>query len=141
MAVKMCALLIVLLCVALCAVPAMAGGINITGADVGPALWTSFHGGEAVTGLDLTLHPFPTFKAPATPTNRAEIIPWAIGNLGLDIFFEGNQDTLLRVRGVGVSEQVKLAQVGPFPVRGGVGYLVGPGFSWFVKGSLLEVEW
>jgi len=124
---------------ALCVAPAMAGtGINIEGADVGPAYWTSLSTGETVGPiLQVTLHPYPQV-GPDVPTSLADLDDWAKANLGIDFPFEGDPNTFLKPLGVGVSECVKVGTLIKVPVRAGVGWHTLLRWSAFVKSDIVS---
>ena len=115
---------------------ASAGGINIEGADVGPAYWTSITTGEAITiPLQITLHPYPQV-GPDTPSSLANIDDWAKANLGIDIPFEGDPNTFLKPLGVGVSECVKVGTLVKVPIRAGAGWHTVLKWSVFLKSDI-----
>ena len=115
---------------------ASAAGINIEGADVGPAYWTSITTGEAITiPLQITLHPYPQ-TGPDVPTSLADLDDWAKANLGIDIPFEGDPDTFLKPLGVGVSECVKVGTLVKVPLRAGAGWHTILKWSVFVKSDI-----
>ena len=112
-------------------------GINITGADVGPAYWTSITSGEAITiPLQITLHVYPQV-GPDTPTSLADLDDWAKANLGIDIPFEGDPDTFLKPLGVGISECIKVGTLVKVPIRAGAGWHTILKWSVFVKSDLV----
>jgi hypothetical protein len=116
----------------------MAAGIPIAGADVGVAYWNAIGTGETIPALTLTLHPYSKESGPATPTKVAEILPWAKANLGIDVPFEGDDTTLLRPLGIGVSEAITVGTIQSIPIRAGIGWLGGTGTCWFVRTTLIE---
>jgi len=135
--VKMTLLVVALLC--LVSTPALATGISVAGADVGPAYWQPISGDEAVLApLQLTLKPF-NQEGPDTPTSLDEIVPWALANFGVDIPFQGDSETFLRPLGLGVSESVKVGSVAKVDIRAGVGWLTGSGACVFLKSPLFAI--
>lgn len=111
--------------------------LSLEGADVGPAVFAPLGDEDSFVAMDLTLHPFPQ-EGPATPTNTSEIIPWLTANLGIDIPFEGDEKTLLKPLGIGISEQVQIGSVLNVPIRAGVAWLTDTGTSFFLKGPVIE---
>lgn len=134
--------LIVMLCAACVCIPSegradtpweLIGGITIHDADVSPSYWQPIYGGEAQASLVIGLKPFKQ-EGPDTPTNISEIIPWAKKNLSIDIPFIGDETTVLKLRGLGFSESIQVAEVWNVPLVAGIGYLTGgPGLCWYVK--------
>jgi len=114
--------------------------IPLEGADVGPAVITPLGDDDPFVALDITLHPFkPSEKRVDTPTNLNEVLAWSKDNLGVDIPFEGDADTLIKPLGLGVSEAVKVGTVGGAPVRFGLVYLFGRDAAYFIKTDLVQL--
>lgn len=126
-------ILVVLLALAAPAFAVGMGGIPIAGADLSPAAWSAIDGSSTSVELTLTAHPYSQVGQPDTPTSLGDFLPWAKANLGIDVPFEGDAQTLLRPKGVGVSEAVKVGTVFKVPIRAGIGWLGGTGTCVFVK--------
>jgi len=132
-------MLVVLAMLALCAVPAQAGGLTVpAGTDVGMARWASLvHNVPAVWVLDITYRPM-AGPGPDTPTSWRELLPWAKVNFGIDAAFDGSPSEFMGWRGGGFSEAAKVGSIRKAPIRAGLGYLNTSGLCYFVKAGAIE---
>jgi len=117
---------------------AVQAAIPIEGLEVSYTAYNPIRGGDSVFLPTLTLRPFPD-EGPGTPGTLGEVLPWLKSNLGIELPFEGDETTLLRLRGVGVSEAVECGSLGGVPVRAGIAWVSGAGMCVFVRAALLEL--
>ena len=125
---------------ALYPVAAQAQGIPLAGAEVS---WTAFNpigGGDSIFLPTLTLMPYPKAVGPDSPGKWDEVVPWLKSSVAIEIPFEGDETTLVRARGLGVSLAVTFGELGGVPVRGGAAWLTGAGTCVFVRAALLEIK-
>jgi len=125
---------------ALCAAPAMAdSGIPIEGIDVTYTAFNPIGGGDSLTLPTLTLHPYAD-RGPATPTTWENLDDWAKSNLGIEVPFEGDAHTLIRARGVGLSEAVQITTVRTTPIRAGIAWVTGAGTCVFIRAEAFALK-
>ncbi|HUW14702.1 MAG TPA: hypothetical protein VM537_33590 [Anaerolineae bacterium] len=127
----------VLVCITLCVLVGSAeAGIPINGYEVSYTAYNPIGGGDTLTLPTLTLRPF-SDEGPATPGELGEVLPWLKSNLGVEVPFEGDDTTLLRPRGIGVSEAVRVGSAGGVPVRAGIAWVSGAGTCVFLRAAVL----
>ena len=113
-------------------------GIPVEGAEVSYTIYNPIGSGESLTLPTLTLRPYKN-TGPATPGKLSELLPWAKSNLGVELPFEGDETTLLRPRGLGISEAVQVGSAGGLPVRAGIAWVSGAGTCLFVRAAVLSL--
>ena len=113
-------------------------GIPIAGADISYTAYNPIGSGESLMLPTLTLRPY-TDVGPATPGKLEELLPWAKSNLGIEVPFEGDATTLLRPRGIGISEAIQVGSAGGVPVRAGIAWVSGAGTCLFVRAAVLSL--
>ena len=112
-------------------------GIPIEGMDVSYTVYNPIGEGDSLTLPTLTLHPYKD-TGPATPTTLDNLDDWAKSNLGLEIPFEGDAHTLLRPRGIGVSEAAQITTIQSVPIRAGVAWITGAGMCLFIRAEAIS---
>jgi len=125
---------------ALCAGPAMAApGIPLEGVDVSYTAFNPIGDGDSLTLPTLTLRIYAN-RGPATPTTWGNVDDWAKSNLGIEVPFEGDAHSLIRARGIGLSEAVQISTVQSTPIRAGIAWVSGAGTCLFVRIEALAIK-
>jgi len=112
-------------------------GIPIEGVDVSYTVYNPIGDGDSVTLPTASLHPYPDV-GPPSPTALGDLDDWAKSNLCIELPFEGDEHTVLRPRGIGLSEAVQITTIQTVPIRAGIAYITGAGTCVFVRAEAFQ---
>jgi hypothetical protein len=120
------------------AAPAQAAGpglFDLSQFSLSTLAWIPFNSdrGDTVISEGIAWSPFADPKAPKTPTNAQEIIPWAVANLSLVAPVDITGDNRGNIRGAGFTETAQIAVVSDAPISVGIGWHADRDWCWLAS--------